>query len=347
MHWFKKSSRILHLVIPDLLAAHAVVSPDLSLPALGKLLSRAQVEAWEYPHFHSSLFHLFGFPPSSPETLPIAALSRLLDENNKEADGKFYLRADPVYLQADRDRLVLFDAHNAETISMEEAAQIMCELNAFYAEEGLIFSAPHPKRWYVQLLEQPEITLYSVNDAVGHDIRNYMPTGAQQLRWRNRINEIQMLLHQSPVNAARVARHQLPINSLWFWGAGQLPTAVAPRWQQVWGNEEISQGLALHTQTPYLDLPKSIHDYLEKLPAGDYLSIITPNHLELLDREQWLISLEQNWFDPLLACLTQHKLDSIWIHTCQDKVFKITPNKLRCWWYKSKPWQLFLPAEKE
>jgi hypothetical protein len=344
MHWFKKSLRNLHLVIPDLLAANAVVSPDLSLPALGKLLSRAQVEAWEYPHFHSSLFHLFGFSPRSPETLPIAVLSGLIDG---KAVDQIYLRADPVYLQADRDRLVLFDAHSTETISMEETAQIMHELNAFYAEEGLIFSAPHPKRWYVQLLEQPAITLYPVNDAVGHDIRNYMPIGAQQARWRNRINEIQMLLHQSPVNAARLARHQLPINSLWFWGAGQLPTAVAPRWQQVWGNEEISQGLALHTQTPYLALPQSINDYLEKLPVGDYLSIITPNPLELLDREQWLISLEKNWFNPLLTCLKQQKLDSIWIYTCQDKVFKITQNKLRQWWYKSKSWQLFLPTDKE
>lgn len=346
MHWFKKSARHLHLLIPDLLAANAVVSPDLALPALGKLLSRAQVEKWEHPHFHSSLFHLFGFPASPPETLPIAALSRLIDEH-EPADGKVYLRADPVYLQADRDRLVLFDAHHAETISSAEAAQIMHELNAFYAEESLIFSAPHPKRWYVQLAELPEITLYSVNDATGHDIRNYMPTGAQQLRWRNRINEIQMLLHQSPVNAVRLARHQLPINSLWFWGAGQLPTAVAPQWQQVWGNEEVSQGLALHTQTPYLPLPEQIADSLEKLPTGDYLSIITPNSRELLDREQWLISLEKNWFNPLLTCLAQRKLDSIWIYTCQDKVFKITSRKLQQFWCKSQSWQTFLPNAKD
>jgi hypothetical protein len=340
MNWFKKSARHLHLLIPDLLATNTVVSPDLALPALGKLLSRAEVKTWAHPHFHSSLFHLFGFPPTPPETLPIAALGRLIDGL---ADENVYLRADPVYLQADRDRLVLFDAHHADSISHTEAAQIMHELNEFYAEEGLTFSAPHPRRWYVQLAEAPEITLHSVYDATGHDIRNYMPTGAQQLRWRNRINEIQMLLHQSPVNAARLARHQLPINSLWFWGAGQLPAAIAPRWQQVWGHEEISQGLALHTQTPHLPLPTQITDYLEKLPIGDYLSIITPNSLELLDREQWLISLEKNWFNPLLTCLARHQLDSLWIYTCQDKVFKITLPNLQKFWCKSQSWQAFLP----
>lgn len=346
MNWFKQSSRHLHLVIPDLLAANAVVSPELSLPALEKMLSRAHIEAWAYPHFHSSLFHLFGFAPSSPESLPLAALSHLVERIDR-AGEQIYLRADPVYLQADRDRLVLFDAHTEETLTAEEIGQLLAELNQFYAEEGLIFTAPHPKRWYVQLAEPPEITLYSVNDATGHDIRNYMPTGAQQSRWRNRLNEIQMLLHQSPVNAARLARHQLPINSLWFWGAGKLPSPVASVWQQVWGNEEISQGLALHTQTSYRALPKDIDDYLEKLPAGDYLSIITPNSSELLDREQWLISLEKSWFNPLITCLTQRKLDSIWIYTCQDKVFKITLSKLRHWWCKSKSWQQFLPTEKE
>lgn len=344
MHWFKKSDRHLHLLIPDLLAANAVVSPDLALPTLEKLLSRAEVKAWDYPHFHSSLFHLFGFPAVPAQTLPIAALSRLIDG---EQDDKIYLRADPVYLQADRDRLVLFDAHNADTITPSESAQIMHELNEFYAEEGLIFSAPHPKRWYVQLAASPEITLHSVYDAAGHDIRNYMPTGAQQLRWRNRINEIQMLLHQSPVNAARLARHQLPINSLWFWGAGQLTAAIAPRWQQVWGHEEISQGLALHTQTPYSALPEQIKDSVEKLAVGEYLSIITPNSRELVDREQWLISLEKNWFNPLLSCLAQRQLDSLWIYTCQNKVFKITSRGLQKFWCKSQSWQKFLPEIKD
>jgi hypothetical protein len=344
MPWFKKSDRHLHLVIPDLLASNAVVSPDLSLPALGKLLSRAQMETWEHPHFHSSLFHLFGFSPNPSETLPVAALSGLIDG---KTDGNIYLRADPVYLQADRDRLVLFDAHSAENIHPQETAQIMHELNEFYATEGLIFSAPHPKRWYVQVPELPEVTLYSVNDATGHDIRNYMPTGAQQARWRNRINEIQMLLHQSPVNAARVARHQLPINSLWFWGAGTLPSAIAPRWQQVWGTEEIAQGLALHTQTAYLSLPKESHDFLAKLPHGDSLAIITPNSSELSDREQWLINLEKNWFNPLISGLRQRTLEHVLIYPCHHKVFKISATHLWRWWRKPQSWQVFLPKEKD
>jgi hypothetical protein len=228
-----------------------------------------------------------------------------------------------------------------------ETTQIINELNKFYAEEGLIFSAPHPKRWYVQVSELPEVTLYSVNDATGHDVRHYMPIGTQQTRWRNRINEIQMLLHQSPVNAARMARHQLPINSLWFWGAGYLPTITEPRWQQVWSNEEISAGLALHTQTPYLSLPKDMHNFLEQFPIGAGLAIITPNSSELLDREQWLINLEKNWFNPLITCLKRRELESLWIYSSHHKAFKITPNILQQWWSKSRSWQTFLPEVKD
>lgn len=156
-----------------------------------------------------------------------------------------------------------------------------------------------------------------------------------------------MLLHQSPVNAARVARHQLPINSLWFWGAGTLPSAIAPRWQQVWGTEEIAQGLALHTQTAYLSLPKESHDFLAKLPHGDSLAIITPNSSELSDREQWLINLEKNWFNPLISDLRQRTLENVWIYPCHHKVFKINATHLWRWWRKPQSWQVFLSKEKD
>jgi hypothetical protein len=36
------------------------------------------------------------------------------------------------------------------------------------------------------------------------------------------VNEIQMLLHEHPVNAARLERRQPAINSVWLWGIGSL-----------------------------------------------------------------------------------------------------------------------------
>ena len=37
------------------------------------------------------------------------------------------------------------------------------------------------------------------------------------------LNEVQVLLHQHPLNAARQTRGLPPVNSVWFWGAGRLP----------------------------------------------------------------------------------------------------------------------------
>jgi hypothetical protein len=53
-----------------------------------------------------------------------------------------------------------------------------------------------------------------------------LPSGEAGREWRVLFNELQVLLHAHPVNAARIARGRLPINALWLWGAGSLPVTV-------------------------------------------------------------------------------------------------------------------------
>jgi hypothetical protein len=67
-----------------------------------------------------------------------------------------------------------------------------------------------------------ECTSVEPADALGRNLRDLMPAGRDGARVRSLVNEIQMLLHEHPVNSARLERRQPAINSVWLWGIGRL-----------------------------------------------------------------------------------------------------------------------------
>jgi hypothetical protein len=57
-----RNNYVLHILISELFAHHAHVTPGLRLEFLERLLSRAYVEYWAHPAWMSSLGALFGLP---------------------------------------------------------------------------------------------------------------------------------------------------------------------------------------------------------------------------------------------------------------------------------------------
>jgi hypothetical protein len=58
---------------------------------------------------------------------------------------------------------------------------------------------------------------------LGKSINPFIEQSRQVLPWYRLLNEIQMFMHQHPVNEQRLRQGKLPINSLWAWGAGVPP----------------------------------------------------------------------------------------------------------------------------
>jgi hypothetical protein len=86
----------------------------------------------------------------------------------------------------------------------------------------------HPERWYLQLAREARLPEFATPEvALGRDLLEMLPAGAEGARWRALLNEAQVILHNHPVNAQRAARGAVAANSLWFWGGGLLPDAVS------------------------------------------------------------------------------------------------------------------------
>lgn len=207
-----------HLVIPDLLLPQELAAEacaGLSLPALQKLLGRGRSESLAPVSLEQLLCIAFGIAAAadgSPGDAPIAPISAAFDG----LAAGCWLRADPVNLELQRDRMLL----NGVRVGSVEAEALCASLNAHFAGQGIEFHAPHPQRWYLRLNELPRIRTTPLSRALGNDVRRILPAGEDAARWHRLFNEVQMLLHAHPLNEAREARSEPAINSLWFWGGG-------------------------------------------------------------------------------------------------------------------------------
>jgi hypothetical protein len=69
----------------------------------------------------------------------------------------------------------------------------------------------------------------SPDTAVGMNLNDWMPVGAQALAYRKLQNEIQMVWFAAPVNAQRASRGLPPVNSFWLWSGTGAPPNTAPQ----------------------------------------------------------------------------------------------------------------------
>jgi len=327
----------LHLVLPGLLGPWRNV-PEIAVPtppALTRLLRFARCQKTAPTGLEATLFDLFAAAPA--DVLPIAAVTCLADGG--EGDRGWWLRADPVNLQADLRQVLLSDARRL-AIEPAEALALTAELNHTFGAEGVTFAALHPERWYVRLNADPGVRTHPLPTVVGRDINTLLPYGDGSGRWHSWLTEIQMLLHSHPVNQAREAAGRLPINSIWFWGEGTLPTTVRPRFDGVYTNEPLGQGLAQLAGVT----PQSVPDAMAawQPPATtDSLVILETARYDAADDDpaRWaahLAELEQHWFAPCLERLRGGDLTELSLYPCDGRVFVTAPKDLRRFWRRAR-----------
>ncbi len=258
---------------------------------------RAQLERW---------FDLL------PRGWPMAAITRQRDAGDAVLHS--WLRADPAYVRPDMTGARVL-AVGELGLSAEEAKALSDALRPLFGDTGFPISAPHPARWYLALPVEARLPDFAAPEAVlGDDLFLHLPDGPEGRRWRALLNEAQIILHNHPVNEARVASGRVPANSLCFWGAGRLPDQVQGRLRSVHSQEaQLASLAALAAAAPagaegdLLDLRDS-RDWaaveavvLERLAGLDAAGLV----LDFADGASWWLRPAQRWrlLRPALAKL--------------------------------------------
>ncbi|UOP05507.2 hypothetical protein [Conchiformibius kuhniae] len=223
---------MLTLILPALLRPDAEQLPDLETPFLDNLLrfGRFEAHAADLLHLYAQYLHL-------PFVLP---------EN--------FVYASPVWQQMGMHSMNLTDGASVG-ITAEEAESLCEGLNEFYRGQAR-FRPLRPDLWRVMLPAPPQWTVAPVFDVLGQIDGSVRAEGEGAAQWLNMQTEIQMWLHDHPMNRHRHQHDQAPINGIWLWNApANLPQPCEPPAKLVGSNSVWAQHSPLEVLEAPDDLP--------------------------------------------------------------------------------------------
>lgn len=325
-------SASVHLIVPDLLLPTVWESAtQLHLPALEKILARADSETLPPRTVESLLCSMFGVAGT--------AIAPILLEADGVAPGEAYwLRADPVHMQIERDRLIL---HPVSELQTAEAAQLCASLNAHFLAAGLNLVAPHPDRWYLRLDQAPEMVTHDLPAVIGRDVRDSLPYGKDALYWHGVLNEMQMLLYDHAVNQAREMRGEWPVNSVWLWGGGHAQHELLRPVQQVMTDDPLAAALAAAAGVAHASLPER----LELARYDGVLLVVWEGMRQAIRRGDvagWRAALERferSCLQPALQALMRGRTDRITLDVLQPGYMRrhvLTRSRAWRFWRRAK-----------
>jgi hypothetical protein len=322
------------LFIPDFFSMESA-SPADRIAAAETLIARGRRRRTVSTSPETWLFERFG--AAKQRDWPVAPYTLLADGG---APGQhFWMRADPVHVSIERDRLGLREEFALE-VSRAESDALVDALNRHFGE-SLLFSSPRPERWYVRLPRAPEMETTPPSAVRGTAVGEKLPSGADAMRFHSLMNEAQMLLHEHPVNAEREARGAPAVNSVWFWGGGILAAVTIRPYSAVIGDDPLARGLALAAGIPNRGLPGRAEDLLSLLPReGTALIVLGPPR-----RREGRAALERDWFEPLLGALESGRIGMLTLQLGgPDSLLEVETvrSDLRHFWRTRKPVESYL-----
>ena len=275
-----------------------------STSALEKALARAERHATAIDA-SAVLLALAGLPDTTA-TAPLERLGQGLD-----ASG-VWSRAELVHLMPTLDSLQLHPV--AHDLRAEERSALISSLDAHLAGDDAL--RPALGSGHLGWTPGTRAALASPAALAQRDVRAQLDPATLASPLARVLNELQMLLHQHPVNAAREARGALTANALWCWGFGPLPDRPPRTWRGASGRDPLVRGLALEGGTPHRAVPTASAPGVTTVAMGDRIDT-------LLDDAQ--------------AALRAAAIISIWIHAAPFGAWRITPAARWRVWRRVRP----------
>ncbi len=202
----------------------------LTAPALDQLLGRwAQVQrddgddsTLSPPHerAHAAALGLTG----ADGCLPWAA--RQAAQDGVEVGSRAWGLLTPAHWLVGSDGIHLADPA-ALVLGDEESRTLFDSVRPLFESEGFVTAWGAALRWYAAHPALQGLATASLDRVVGRNIAAWLPRQPEAKRLRRLQNEVQMLLHDHPLNTAREAAGRSAVNSFWLSGCGVAQPAQA------------------------------------------------------------------------------------------------------------------------
>jgi hypothetical protein len=223
----------MHLFLPfaaPLAETARAALPMLVLPMLERLLAGWGVvqrdagddDSLSMPHERTWAAALGWRAPDG--ALPWAARHAALD--GLDVGTSAWGELTPVHWRIGSDGVHLVDP-GALALSEADSRALLAAVQPLFASEGYTLLWGAPLRWYAAHPSLQGLATASIERAIGRNIERWLPRNAAGKGLRRLQNEVQMLLHDHPLNDAREAAGAPPVNSFWLSGCGVPQAAQA------------------------------------------------------------------------------------------------------------------------
>jgi hypothetical protein len=183
--------------------------------------------------------------------------------------------ADPVYLEPRLDHLFLHVLKDGD-VTITELRRLVDHLQATLGEDHGAGFARLGDRVYLRSVE-PFPTSMLPASRLDQEIPDpHMPAGPDADGYRRVVSEIEMALHDHPVNRERQARGQRPVNSLWLWGGGLATQGATIPLPPLFADDPLLQGYWRSVDVPSAGWPGSIAACLDEVGSG-FVAVL-PGH---------------------------------------------------------------------
>ena len=305
-HSIRKTS--LTIVIPELAG---ILQQKINRQLLPDYLTKMKTKGC-FKEDESGLARLlmnhFSDTPLTDSDLPVAGL---------RSDKAMTLCADPCYLHADLDRVLLFS--DDLDLTNEESTALIAEIQPLLDDFGATLSQYKTDEWCLELKSLPGLHFSALPDVSGRSVEPFLPKGDDRRDWVRLWNEIQMQLHNAAINQQRQAQGKVPINSLWFWGQGTFkPKHKA--WQSVQGQHSLLELLSKVSSSNTVD---TNFDSTE-LSVGSHLWLMKCIDIEG-DWPMQLQQLDEQILKPIWQMLRTMKLNQLSLQIPNHGTYTLTP----------------------
>jgi hypothetical protein len=221
------ATRVIRLAVPGWAALRRGLEatagrPDL--PALEWLLARGRSTPADDAHWRRWVLAGTPLPAELLERFPAGPCSVAPDRDGTTPGT--WARVEPVQLLAALDHLELA-APVPVALDPPEAQALLEALDAHLQGTGFSLQGAAGDGWLCRCPDDLECTTADPWNAVGRNLREWLPGGRDARRVQALLTELQMLLHDHPVNGRRAARGLPVVNSLWLWGVGRAQQPAA------------------------------------------------------------------------------------------------------------------------
>jgi hypothetical protein len=174
--------------------------------------------------------------------------------------------ADPVYLEAmlDHVRLHTLSAEILDAADRQRLFEILqCESGD--AARHFVQVGEHG---YVRSAQPFATAAHSSLSLHAGEPDEFLPAGPAAHDHDRLIGEVQLLLHESPLNRDRETRGLAPVNSLWLWGGGHAPPVCKRELPPLFANDPLFRGYWQCADAEVNDLPADFASFMTKGPTS-------------------------------------------------------------------------------